>query len=142
MDPWIGDGGGRSLVESLGVVAVVDGSELGEDLELLVRIVGGMFGLEPRDSRRERPLVEDFTDATSDLSIEGAMTGAVFIGLLSLSLSLLDDILLRNDPRMDLDDPWVSDLEIGRVLPSGPSETAEEFVAFFEGAWPIFCCSS
>lgn len=70
-------------MESLGVVAVVDGSELGVDLELLVRIVGGIFGLEPRDSRRERPLVEDFTEATSDLSIEGATTGAGFVGLLS-----------------------------------------------------------
>lgn len=135
------------MVESLGVVAVVDGSELGEDLELLVRIVGVMFGLEPRDSRRERPLVEDFTDATSDLSIGGATTGAGFVGMLSLSLSLslLDEIsLLRKDPRMDLDDPWVSDLEIGRVLPSGLSETAEELVdglPLFEGVWPIFRCS-
>lgn len=130
-------------MESLGVVAVVDGSELGVDLELLVRIVGGIFGLEPRDSRRERPLVEDFTEATSDLSIEGATTGAGFVGLLSLSLSLslLDEILFRKDPRMDLDDPWVSDLEIGKVLPSGLRETAEELVdgpPFFEGAWPIF----
>lgn len=137
------------MVESLGVVAVVDGSELGEDLELFVRIVGGRFGLEPRDSRRERPLVEDFTDATSDLSIEGAMTGVGLVGLLSLSLSLLDEILLRKDPLRDLDDPWVSDLEIGRVLPSGLSERAEEFVdglpfspALFEGVWPILCRSN
>lgn len=45
---------------------------------------------------------------------------------------------------MDLDDPWVSDLEIGKVLPSGLRETAEELVdgmLLFEGDWPIFCCS-
>lgn len=127
------------MVESLGVVTVVDGSELGADLEPLVRIAGGRFGLEPRDSRRDRPLVEDFTEATSDLSIGGAMVDDEFVGL--LSLSLLDEILLRIDPRMDLDDPWVSDFEIGSVLPSGLSEAAEELVegcpfslGLFEGA--------
>lgn len=148
----MGDGGGtRSLVESCGVVAVVDASEPGVDVDiepLVVMMGGGRPGLEPRDSLRERPLAEDFTDAASDLSIGGEFkTGAEFVGL--LSLSLLDEILLRMDPRMDLVDPWVSALLIGKVLPSGLSETAEELVDGFplspdrfEGCWPILRCGS
>jgi hypothetical protein len=101
---------------------VVDGSELREGLEGARR--GGRLGLEPRDSRRDRPLAEDRTDAASDLS--GALT-RVDNEAEGLSLFVVEaEILLRSDPRMDREEPCVSDLEIGKVLPSTVSEVAEE----------------
>lgn len=140
----MGDGGGtRSFVESYGVVAVVDGSDPGTGLTPFVSTGDGRLPLEPRDSLRERPLVEDFIDAASDLSTGEGMTADEFVGL--LSLSLLDEILLRMDPRIDLVDPIVSDFEIGKVLPSGAEEPDDWFPLSperFEGCWPIICRGS
>lgn len=100
---------------------VEDGSELGVGFE--GARVGGMLGLEPRDSRRDRPLADDRTEAASDLSRAVTRVDNEAEGL---SLLVEAEILLRSDPRRDREEPCVSDLEIGKVLPSTPSEVAEE----------------
>jgi len=80
----------------------VEGSEFGRDRENEGVRGGGRLGLELRDSRRDRALVEDRTDAASDLS---AAPGRVAREAEGLSLLVEAEILLRIDSRIDLVEP-------------------------------------
>lgn len=101
----------------------MEGSEFGTDRESEGAKGGGRLGLELRDSRRDRALAEDRTDAASDLSVA---PGRVAREVEGLSLFVEAEILLRIDPRIDLVEPWVSDFAIGKVFPSALSEVVEE----------------
>lgn len=80
----------------------MEGSEFGRDRESEGVRGGGRLGLELRDSRRDRALVEDRTDAASDLS---AAPGRVAREAEGLSLLVEAEILLRIDSRIDLVEP-------------------------------------